>query len=224
MGQLCQYRVLGAAQGLQLLMQASAERGVSLIELAIGMAILALIATQAAPSLNAFMINQRIRAAAEAMASMLQRGRAEAIERNQDVQFVTFNALIGGNISYINNRVLAAGGRNWALRTKDSAGDYFAINSRSIAESSPQAGNVSGTIDSGIIQSSTVSSVTFNSLGAASSGAASFDFIRNNPNNLAAYQCASTGPIRCLRVTVSSAGQVRICDPAVTVSTDTRKC
>ena len=52
-------------------MQGAAERGVSLIELVIGMAILGLFVTQALPSFNAFMINQRIRSAAEAMASML---------------------------------------------------------------------------------------------------------------------------------------------------------
>ena len=218
MGQLCQHGMLGSTQGLQLLMKSATARGISLIELVIGMAILALIATQAVPSFNAFMINQRIRAAAEAMASMLQLGRAEAIQRNQDVQFVTFNEPIGNSIT------LVAGGSNWALRTKNSNGDYFAITSRSVAESSPQAGNAAVTSVPTITQSSTVPSVTFNSLGAVSSGAASFDFIRNNPNNIAAYQCASTGPIRCLRVTVNSTGQVRICDPAVTDNTDTRKC
>ena len=63
MGQLCQHGMLGSTQGLQLLMKSATARGISLIELVIGMAILALIATQAVPSFNAFMINQRIRAA-----------------------------------------------------------------------------------------------------------------------------------------------------------------
>ena len=236
MGHLRQYPLLGAAPGLQLLMQHAANRGFSLIELAIGMAILGLFVTQAIPSFNAFMINQRIRAAAEEMAGMLQRARVEAIQRNQDVEFITFDRLISTtNNTYVQSITAVAGGDHWALRTKDSSGNYFAIASRSSAESSPEsaANRASSTINNvrqsptRIRATSTVSSVTFNALGAASnlSATASFDFIRYNPNNQPAYQCAqNNGPIRCLRVTVSSAGQVRLCDPAVAASADTRKC
>lgn len=237
MGQLCQHGMLGSTQGLQLLMKSATARGISLIELVIGMAILALIATQAAPSFNAFMINQRIRAAAEAMASMLQRARSEAIQRNQDVEFVSFDRLINtADSSYATALTAVSGGDNWMLRTKDSSGNYVAIVSRSSAESSPESATVRSSImdANNVRQSSTLirmtsatSNVTFNSLGVASniSTEATFNFIRYNPNNDLAYRCAETnGPIRCLRVTVRSAGQVRICDPAVTGNTDTRKC
>ena len=53
------------------------------------------------------------------------------------------------------------------------------------------------------------------------------------PGNLATFQvtnpmggtCAADGgEMRCLSVVVTSAGQVRMCDPAVTASTDPRKC
>lgn len=218
-------------------MKSATARGISLIELVIGMAILALIATQAAPSFNAFMINQRIRAAAEAMASMLQRARSEAIQRNQDVEFVSFDRLINtADSSYATALTAVSGGDNWMLRTKDSSGNYVAIVSRSSAESSPENATVRSSImdannvrqsSTRIRMTSTTSNVTFNALGGASNigGTAVFDFIRYNPNNDLAYQCAQTsGPIRCLRVTLSSAGQVRICDPAVNASTDTRKC
>ena len=229
--------MLGSTRGLQLLMKSTTARGISLIELVIGMAILALIATQAAPSFNAFMINQRIRAAAEAMASMLQRARVEAIQRNQDVEFVTFDRVINTADNTFAGAIAAVGGGdNWMLRTKNSSGNYFAIVSRSSAETSPEDASVRNSAVDGnnvrqsstrIRMTSTTSNVTFNALGVASNigGTAVFDFIRYNPNNDLAYQCAQTsGPIRCLRVTLSSAGQVRICDPAVSASTDTRKC
>jgi type IV fimbrial biogenesis protein FimT len=218
-------------------MKHSAERGVSLIELAIGMTILGLFVTQAVPSFNAFLINQRIRAAAEAMTSMLQRARVEAIQRNQEVEFVTFDRLISTtNASYAGLITAVAGGDHWVLRTKDGAGNYFAIASRSSAETSTESGSgrISYQDANNVRQSSTqiratstVPGVTFNALGATSNigSTATFDFIRHNPNNASAYQCAQAGgPIRCLRVTVSSAGQVRVCDPAVTASADTRKC
>ena len=218
-------------------MQGAAERGVSLIELVIGMAILGLFVTQALPSFNAFMINQRIRSAAEAMASMLQRARVEAIQRNQEVEFITFDRLINAtDNTYAQAITAVAGGDHWALRTTNSSGNYFAIASRSSAESSPESASVrNSNMDINNVRqsstliraTSTVSSVTFNALGAASNigSTANFEFIRYNPNNQPAYQCAqNSGPIRCLRVTVSSAGQVRLCDPAVAASADTRKC
>jgi type IV fimbrial biogenesis protein FimT len=183
------------------------------------------------------MINQRVRAAAEAMAGMLQRARVEAIQRNQDVEFVTFDRVINTADNTFAGAIAAVGGGdNWMLRTKNSSGNYFAIVSRSSAETSPEDASVRNSAVDGnnvrqsstrIRMTSTTSNVTFNALGGASNigGTAVFDFIRYNPNNDLAYQCAQTsGPIRCLRVTLSSAGQVRICDPAVSASTDTRKC
>jgi type IV fimbrial biogenesis protein FimT len=35
---------------------------------------------------------------------------------------------------------------------------------------------------------------------------------------------AAGGEMRCLRVVVTGSGQVRMCDPAVTVATDPRRC
>ncbi len=58
--------------------------------------------------------------------------------------------------------------------------------------------------------------VSFNSLGRATAGApVNFNF--SGPSGC-------SGEIRCLRVRVSAGGQVRVCDPAVTNTADTRSC
>lgn len=64
------------------------QSGVTLVELVIAMAILAIIATLAMPSFQTMIENQRLRAAAESMLTGLQLARAEAIRRNVRVRFV----------------------------------------------------------------------------------------------------------------------------------------
>lgn len=64
------------------------QSGVTLVELVIAMAILAILATLALPSFQTMIENQRLRAAAESMLNGLQLARAEAIRRNARVRFV----------------------------------------------------------------------------------------------------------------------------------------
>lgn len=62
--------------------------GFSLIELLIGIAILAILAGLAMPSFQAWLQNTQIRNAAESIQNGLQRARAEAVGRNTNVEFV----------------------------------------------------------------------------------------------------------------------------------------
>lgn len=64
------------------------QSGVTLVELVIALAILAIIATLALPSFQTMIENQRLRTAAESMLNGLQLARAEAIRRNARVRFV----------------------------------------------------------------------------------------------------------------------------------------
>ncbi len=62
--------------------------GFSLIELMIGVVVLAILMSLAMPSFQAWLQNTQIRNAAESIQNGLQRARAEAVGRNTDVEFV----------------------------------------------------------------------------------------------------------------------------------------
>lgn len=66
----------------------SGPSGFSLIELLIGIAIMAILAGLAMPSFQAWLQNTQIRNAAESIQNGLQRARAEAVGRNTNVEFV----------------------------------------------------------------------------------------------------------------------------------------
>lgn len=62
-------------------------QGFSLVELMVGIAIMAVLASLALPSYKVWMQNSRIRATAESIQNGLQIARAEAVKRNLPVQF-----------------------------------------------------------------------------------------------------------------------------------------
>lgn len=64
------------------------ERGVSLIELMIGLTILSILLFEGLPSFAAWMQNTQIRTAAESIQNGLQMARTEAVRRNTNVQFI----------------------------------------------------------------------------------------------------------------------------------------
>lgn len=63
------------------------QRGVSLIEIMIGLVIAAILFTIGAPSFSELILNIQIRTAAESILNGIQLTRAEAVRRNQNVQF-----------------------------------------------------------------------------------------------------------------------------------------
>lgn len=82
----------------------SRHLGFSLIELLIGIVIMAILLSLAMPSFQAWLQNTQIRNAAESIQNGLQRARAEAVGRNTNVEFV-----LGTGSSWV---VKLAGGAN----------------------------------------------------------------------------------------------------------------
>lgn len=184
--------------------------GFTLIELAVGLAIVSILLVIGMPTLNALLDSSRLKSAASGFSAGIQLARAQAISRNQSVTFLP--AIAGGS--------LTAGWAVW------NVGGAQALESKSVEESSGQRVQVTSLDSTG--NAVGVESITFNGLGSAvfrdTAGAvvvvnpAVFAFTSNSG------ACYPGGSVRCLDVRVTSAGQVRLCDPAVTVAGDTRIC
>jgi len=93
--------------------------GVTLIELMIGLAIVALMLTMGLPSISTWMANAQLRSATESIQSGLQLARGEAVRRN---------ALVGFT--------MAGPDSSWAV---DVTGTGVPVQSRSAAEGTPSA-------------------------------------------------------------------------------------
>jgi type IV fimbrial biogenesis protein FimT len=190
-----------------------AAGGFTLIEVLVGMAIVALLLALGLPSLSTYSANSKIRAAAANFSTDLQSARNEAIRTNGNVALIlTSDAPVSGNAGTSN---LSAAGPNWMLRS-GAASSYTWVSGRTLAEAGAT-----------LALSGSVSSVNFTSLGGATDPAgvrlavpASFDF--SNPS--AGLCVVAGGPVRCLRVQVTGGGQVRQCDLAVATAGDSRNC
>ncbi len=190
------------------------RRGFTLVELMIGLAIMALLLMMGVPAFSTFIQNSKLRSTAETFHAGIQTARAEAVKRNAQVQFILTDD--AGDTTSAQTATASTTGRNWLVRVQDPTSlVYTFIEGKSAAEGSGQTSTPS------VAVSGTVSSMTFTGLGGTTLGsAATFSF--TNPAG-GACQSAS-GPMRCLSVVVSVGGQARMCDPAVTTTGDTRKC
>jgi len=190
------------------------QRGMTLVELMIGLVIVALLLMGGVPAFTTYMQNQRLRATGDSLLAGLQLARVEAVKRNGQVEMVlTDDDPIAAGVSSI---TASATGRNWVVRYYDPATMFYEfIEGRS------------GSVGSGSLDTTTVvvtaanATIQFNGFGATTLGASSTYQI-TNPTGGA---CASAGPVRCLNVVVSPGGQVRLCDPDTSLAArDTRKC
>lgn len=179
-----------------------AECGVSLVELVIALSIGAFLILAGAPNFREWIQNTQIRNAAESIQNGLAAARAEAVRRNSAVRFQLTTTLT-------NTCELSAAGANWVVSLADPAGKCATpasdtVEPRIIQVSSSTESYANASVAAG------QSVFTFNGWGMLTTPAASINV--SNPTGGACV--TSSGKMRCLRITVSSTGQVRMCDPA----------
>jgi len=197
-------------------------RGFTLIELAVTLAIVAIIYAQAAPSFSAWTHNAQIRTAAESMQNGLQLARAEAMRRNRSVLFwLTSTAnpqapdwLVGcsnpAGTGSVPEAVGDCPGVSTAAAVPANAAPINWIQRQAAADQQTTFPKVSTP------NSATV--VTFSSLGMVipnSDGSASISEIDVTDSAIASP--------RPLHVTING-GQIRMCDPNLNLSSDPRGC
>jgi type IV fimbrial biogenesis protein FimT len=198
------------------------QRGVSFIEIAIGLAILGIGIAWAIPNYSAWMQNTQIRNMAESIASGLQLARVEAIKRGSQVEFVLTDlapTLPNQNVQL--GTIDSATGTNWMVRAVlpivAGVTTYSFVTGRSGVEGSANARVQSGNA----FFAGDLDVVTFDRFGrvAAANADASGPIAK-----ICVKSAALTTGARNLEINVSNGGQIKMCDPAVTDASDPRRC
>ncbi|MFC5495922.1 GspH/FimT family pseudopilin [Caenimonas terrae] len=159
------------------------QRGFTLIELLITIAIVAILAALAAPSFKVMLANAQIRTAAQASFDGLQLARVEAIRRNQRVMFIK-----GANSS-------------WDVTVESGS---VAVQSRTSADGSPSVTMVATPTDA--------TKVTFDGLGRVKPNTDASSTISQIDADVPVSLIPAASS-RELRITISSGGAIRLCDP-----------
>ena len=187
-------------------------RGVTLIELLVGISILGLLMVMAAPGLSEWLANTRVRNTAEALSASLQAAKGEAVARNLRVRFQLTSSL--GDDCVINDS-----GPNWVVNIDPDANPDAVEGACDAAPSDTVAPRLLSSHDgregaAGTVIEGSVETLVFNSLGRLTpvpAGDVSFEV--RTPDDA---ECVANGGTRtCLRVLVSPVGQVRTCNPAL---------
>ena len=183
------------------------QAGVTLIELVIGIAIIAILLTLSLPSMQLWMRDLQIRAGAESILEGLQLARQEAVRRNANVIFT----------------LTSAGGlTDWTV-TDLSTAPVTVIQSRSSAAGTPNARLIASTALLGAqVYTNTPTAVavlpagvTFNGTGRVNLGA---NLTRIDVTNV------QSAAARRLVITIAPGGQMRLCDPAFTIANSSQGC
>jgi type IV fimbrial biogenesis protein FimT len=187
----------------------------------IGLAVFAVLIALGLPSITEFLQNSQIRGAADSTLSGIQLARAEALRRNTSVRFQLMSSLDG-------SCVRSATGTNWVVSLDDAAGSCDSAPDETVAPRIIQIRSGDDGSSNAVITASggagDTNLLVFNGLGRLLvTNADAFTTV--DVTNPTGGTCqASGGTMRCLRLTVSPNGDVRMCDPKITVATDSRKC
>ena len=201
--------------------------GFTLIELIVGLAIIAILAALGLPAMSTFLQNSKLSNAAATYYSGIQLARGEAIRRNVETQFVlTDTAITTPNLP--NALALSVNGANWVVRAGNGPGSPPpAFLPAPVEAKSGMEGEGATTapaiqvLGAGVGATVFDGRVRFNGFGTppALPGGGNEAYVIDI-SNPAAGPC---GPIHCRRITISPGGQVTSCDLSA-VAGDSRAC
>lgn len=195
----------------------------SLIELLIGLAIMALLIMIGLPNMSTWLNNSKIRTAGETMLAGLTLARTEAVRRNQIVRFQMVDNLTSGC-------AISISGADWVVSMDDPTGACDAAASDPAPTDPPpriiQKRSGSEGTTSVVLAATTAGTVHFNGLGRVTSPGGAANMTQLAISNPSGGTCEHVdgGNMRCLRIDISVGGEARMCDPAVTDATDPRIC
>lgn len=189
------------------------EMGFSLVEAMIALAIMGILLALALPMVSSYMDNSRVRNAADVFMTSVMTAKAEAAQRNARVEVVLLadSTVVG----LATDGISAAKG--WAIRTFDRTAH---IDGMALVEGGG-VGTAPVTVTGVDQDGAALTGAVFTALGGTTlAKRADFNFTHDTGGACV----ASGGPIRCMRISVTTTGRVKLCDPSIADLTDTRSC
>ena len=182
------------------------QRGFSMIEVVITIAILGILLAAAMPSVSDWIRNTRIRNTAESILNGLQLARMEAVRTNKATGFYLVSDLSA-------SCALSSTSGSWVVSVGSPAGACATATLKGL-DSDGGGATVGAKQSDG---STAATSVTFSGLGmlTLSSSATAI-------RKIAVTSADGTTFVR--RVEISPIGLARLCDPLISTSGDTRRC
>jgi type IV fimbrial biogenesis protein FimT len=195
--------------------------GFSLIELMIVVVIAALLLMIGLPNMNIWLNNTKTRTAGETVLTGLQLARAEAVRRNATVRFQLVSDLTSAC-------TLSMSGTSWVVSLADPANACDAAPSEAAAPQIIQKKSGAEGATGVVLTAGGAATAHFNGLGRLTSPGGVANMTNIEITNPAGGACQHVdgvnGTMRCLRIRISTGGEVKMCDPAVTDATDPRIC
>lgn len=211
--------MLGHQKGGGVLTLLTKQRGFSLVELMIGLIIIAILLSTGLPAFSLWIQNTQVRTGAESILSGLQLARTEAVRRNTNVRFNLTEA--SGSITWSVGCVVTVGDIN--LDGEDDCpaiiqsrtGSEGTVNARAGISITTPIPAFNAPITSG---TALPAGVTFTGLGRVSTVVGIDNITRIDITN------AVRADARRMVITVGAGGTIRMCDPNVPLATSPQGC
>jgi type IV fimbrial biogenesis protein FimT len=188
-----------------------APRGFTMIELLVAVSLGAMLMVLALPGFTTWVRNSQIRSVAEALQNGVRQAQAESVRRNRPV-VMTFTNVVSPGL----NPAAAVNGNAWSMQTVASP---FVDNNVAVLVGTGSFTNVASTV---LVNTAGLSAICFNAngrlMGVLAASPAATANCTAAPVTLGVHQSTTNTNDRNLNVTVTVAGQVRMCDPALTLS------
>jgi type IV fimbrial biogenesis protein FimT len=202
------------------------QRGFTIIEMVVTLAILSLVLMMAMPSVASWLENTRIRNAAQSLQIGIETARNEAVRRNQNV---SFHLIALSDPSSLNNGCTLSGATpSWIVSIDDPTGKCGTAPSPTNfprivtgyaagGATSQLSVSASGGAHLNLVGHASPTSITFNGFGRPAPGTSPI-------TSIDVTGVSSTTNYVALRLEISNVGRVRLCDPRVTNANDPRIC
>ena len=188
------------------------QRGITMMEVMVSVAIIAIVLAIGIPSMTAWMQNVQVRSTAESVLTGLQFARAEAVRRNTPVRFNLTDA--AGTAVWTVNCVTVTSSCPAGIQTSSSplTGENARVG---IDVDALTASNFNTVIGAG---AGLPAGITFDGLGRVPAANIGTDIVRIDVTN-ATYAAA-----RRMVVYITNSGAAKLCDPSLSLATNPRGC